>query len=148
MPPPPPPREALPKKSEKPPELRYDPSHWELSVAGTLDVLRVMCDLDTTITPGNISDAAAMFITLMYAKNVTPDWWLLHFDDGFKLVELANWAQAQARVLSRKELPEATRAEFTQGFNDTINEINKLRLVVAGHVELLKAIPPSSVMRN
>lgn len=128
--------------------MRYDPTVWAHSVDAVSRTLQYICGLENTVRPENLADAAGMFLTMMYAKNVTPDWWLTHFDDAMRLVELSKWVTCVAKLREEPGIPEAVRTAMASEIDKTVDEINKLRLSVASSLKKLNEVPDAHVTRN
>ncbi len=119
-------------------QVQYD-------VGRTLNVieeaLSVSLNTDVPLTPEALCELMEMFITLLYLRKVTLDYWIECAPTALRGFALAQRIQAEANLLVMEGLPAKAYDTIRSAMDLSVKEIKAVRTKLLARVEVLTKMP-------
>lgn len=130
-----------------PPDTESTEDRIKRQIVTMQSVMETVLDLRyAPVTPGQLRDAAEMFLCQMHLKKVKPEWYIQHAPTAISLITLCSRIQAEAALFSY-ELPEPVKKLVHAAMAGSEKDINEVRVTMLADVKLLGHIPlPGTIL--
>ncbi len=111
------------------------------------NILSNSLDVGVSVSPEEMIDLMEMYITLMYLKRVTTEYWIDHISLPVQGIALAKGIVAEGALLTLPTLPETVRETVKGAMQLSGREISNVRKRMIDKIGELKQIPvPGTVL--
>lgn len=94
-----------------------------------------------TVTPDQLKNLMEMFVSLMFMRNVKPEFWSENLSLGVRGVALAQSIQSEFAFLGTEGLPEEARKAMQVAIDLSLKEINEVRGKMVSLLGLIRQCP-------